>query len=106
MLCSIIQTYSSFIKNGCPNCEGLLQMQNSSDTVNELTSQVFSGHISLMNPKSSWVAKWQRLTEYVPGMYATKVVGRLPDDIVGHLSDNGVKYVPRDGSGGEAELEA
>jgi len=51
------------------------------------------------DPKTSWVARWQRLTEYVPGNYAVKVVGTLPREIIDTLEDNGIKYVPRDGSG-------
>jgi transcription elongation factor SPT4 len=39
------------------------------------------------------------LTEYVQGIYAVKVVGTLPNEIIGALEDNGIKYVPRDGSG-------
>ena len=106
MLCSIVLPYSSFSRSGCPNCEEFLQLQNSPDNIGELTSQVFEGLIALHDPKNSWVAKWQRLTEYVPGLYATKVQGKLPPDVVGTLEDAGVRYVPRDGSGGDAELVA
>jgi len=104
LLCSLVQTYNSFLKDGCPNCEALLQLRNSPDTISEMTSQVFEGLITLQDPSTSWVAKWQRLTNYVPGIYATKVVGRLPEDVVQSLEDMGVRYVPRDGSGGEEEM--
>lgn len=50
-------------------------MQNQTDVVTDCTSQVFEGLITLQNPKASWVAKWQRLSEYCEGVYATKVVG-------------------------------
>jgi transcription elongation factor SPT4 len=49
------------------------------------------------------VARWQRLDKYVPGVYATKVVGTLPEEILSQLEDNGVQYYPRDGSGVEQE---
>lgn len=29
--------------------------------------------------KSSWVARWQRLDGYIPGVYAVKVVGTVSD---------------------------
>ena len=45
----------------------------------------------------SWVAKWQRISDYTPGMYAVKVVGTLPDEVVAALEDAGVGYVRRDG---------
>ena len=49
------------------------------------------------NPKTSWVAKWQRLTNYVAGVYAVKVSGTLPEEVIQALEENGIKYIPRDG---------
>ncbi|RMZ91218.1 hypothetical protein DV736_g1538, partial [Chaetothyriales sp. CBS 134916] len=106
MLCSIVLPQSAFMREGCPNCEEHLQLAGSADNVQELTSQVFEGTIALANPRSSWVAKWQRLGEYVPGIYAIKVVGKLPDEIIASLEDAGIRHVPRDGSGGDAEMGA
>lgn len=107
LLCSIVLPSQKFLAAGCPNCEDALQIRGSPDALAELTSQVFEGLISLHDPSTSWVAKWQRLSAYVPGVYATKVVGRLPDDVVQGLEDQGVGYVPRDGSGEEeVEVEA
>lgn len=85
----------------------------------ECTSQVFEGLITLADPGTSWVARWQRLDGYVPGTYAVKVQGsvrytpgtellylcdwdhrtdwwclQLPQDILGALEDRGVKYIP------------
>lgn len=57
--------------------------------------------ITLNDPKSSWVAKWLRLSDYEPGIYAAKVQGLLPEDVIAALEDAGVTYVPRDG--GEVE---
>ena len=104
LLCSIVQSASTFLRSGCPNCEQLLQLKNSQEAIQECTSQVFDSLITLGSPKDSWVAKWQRLTTYCPGVYAVKVVGQLPDSIVGLLEDNGVQYLPRDGSAGDEDL--
>ena len=100
---SLTSTRQEFFRSGCPNCEEILSLRNSRDAIGECTSQVFEGSIALNDPKTSWVAKWQRLTEYVPGIYAVKVVGTLPQEIIDGLEDNGVKYVPRDGSGMEED---
>lgn len=97
MVCSIVQTASAFFKSGCPNCESVLSLQNSQDAIAECTSQVFDGLITLIDPQTSWVAKWQRLTQYVPGVYAVRVVGQLPGEVLNVLEDNGIRYVPRDG---------
>jgi hypothetical protein len=40
-------------------------------------------------------------------VYAVKIVGRLPDDVVQGLEEQGIKYVPRDGGEeGEEGVEA
>ncbi|MCJ1247277.1 Transcription elongation factor SPT4 [Trapelia coarctata] len=98
MVCSIVQLQSRFVRDGCPNCESFLDLANHPDAVQECTSQVYEGLITLAEPGSSWVAKWQRLDQYVPGVYAVKVVGMLPEEILQQLEDAGVRYVPRDGS--------
>lgn len=75
MVCSIVLTHSRFLQNGCPNCEQILELAGSNDAILECTSQVYEGLITLTDPSASWVAKWQRLEGYVPGMYAVKVSG-------------------------------
>jgi transcription elongation factor SPT4 len=75
LVCSFVQAYSRWIKHGCPNCEHFLEMRNSSDVVQDCTSEVFEGVIEVTDTNVSWVAKWQRLEGYVPGIYAVKVNG-------------------------------
>lgn len=77
MVCSIVQLQSKFVSDGCPNCEEYLDMANTPDTVEECTSQVYDGLITLTDPKRSWVAKWNRLDGYVSGTYAVKVIGTV-----------------------------
>jgi len=68
------------------------------DAIIDCTSQVFEGLITLSDPQRSWVAKWQRLDGYVKGVYATKVSGQLPDEVIGAMEEAGMRYIPRDGS--------
>ena len=75
MVCSVVQTGSKFQSQGCPNCEDFLEMRGSSEAVYECTSGVFEGMMTLNSTEGSWVAKWQRLEGYKPGVYAVKVVG-------------------------------
>ena len=82
------------MREGCPNCESVLGLQGNSDAIQECTSQVYEGLITMGDPQQSWVAKWQRLDGYVPGVYAVKVVGSLPPEVVGAMEDNGIKYIP------------
>ncbi|KAF1811066.1 putative transcriptional elongation protein Spt4 [Eremomyces bilateralis CBS 781.70] len=98
IICSIILPQTHFINSGCPNCESFLNLAGSPENVQVCTSQVYSGGISLADPSASWVARWQRLDGYVPGVYAVKVEGQLPDDVLQTMEDSGVRYMPRDGS--------
>ncbi|EPS34338.1 Transcription elongation factor spt4 [Penicillium oxalicum] len=103
MVCSVVQLHTKFMRDGCPNCENVLQLRGNNDAIQECTSQVFEGLIAIQDPAVSWVARWQRLDNYVAGTYATKVTGILPEYIISSLEDSGIKFVPRDGSTGEEE---
>jgi hypothetical protein len=66
-----------------------LGLQNHIDQVQECTSGIFEGLISMNDPAHSWVARWQRLEGYVKGIYAVKVIGvvcllRLTYPFFGH----------------------
>ncbi|RMJ28369.1 transcription elongation factor SPT4 [Aspergillus sp. HF37] len=103
MVCSLVQLHNKFAREGCPNCDHVLGLRGNNDGIQECTSQVFEGLITVRDPGTSWVARWQRLDSYVPGTYAVKVTGSLPDEVVSSLEDSGVKYIPRDGSLAEEE---
>ncbi|CAD6439952.1 90043f2f-15fc-4e80-ae15-ac12bf4d3bef [Sclerotinia trifoliorum] len=95
MVCSIVMTQNRFMREGCPNCEDFLHLQGSMEAIIDCTSQVFEGLITLADPSKSWVAKWQRLDGYVRGVYATKVSGQLPEEIVSTMEEEArVKYIP------------
>ena len=77
--CKLIKTEEQWVKEGCQNCEDLDFKGNSEDMIS-CTSARFEGIISLINPKQSWVAKWNHLEDRVPGCYAVDVQGSRPDD--------------------------
>jgi transcription elongation factor SPT4 len=82
----------------------VLNLAGNIDAIIDCTSQVFEGLITLADPRKSWVAKWQRLDGYVRGVYATKVSGQLPDEVVSVIEEEGrIRYIPRDGSATEAD---
>lgn len=84
-----------FKREGCPNCEEFLGLAGSDEQVDNCTSSVFEGLITLAEPSKSWVAKWQRLDGYVKGVYATKVMGQLPEDLVSQMEEQyKVRYIP------------
>ena len=56
---------------------------------------MYEGLITLADPSASWVARWQRLDGYVPGVYAVKVVGMV----------SFVDFLWFAGKGGEGEAD-
>lgn len=71
-------------------------MQNSGERVAECTSAQFDGVIAIIDPDDSWVARWQRVNRYVKGIYAARVSGRPPPDVLDQLEATGMVYRPRD----------
>ena len=98
LLCSLIKTHRQFLSDGCENCEDLLSLKSSAKRIQDCTSANFDGHIALINPASSWVAKWQRTGKFECGLYAIRVAGSLPEEVVDRLADAGIQYRIRDGS--------
>jgi transcription elongation factor SPT4 len=98
MVCSVVRTQQQFLTQGCPNCEDILELAGNPEQINDCTSQVFEGLITVADTTRSWVARYQRLEGYHPGVYATQVEGILPDDIISAVENAGINYVPRDGS--------
>ncbi|KLO17486.1 transcription elongation factor SPT4 [Schizopora paradoxa] len=96
LLCSIIQSPVDFRKYGCPNCEEITQMKQSQDRVASCTTTHFDGVIALLEPETSWVARWQRTAKYVRGIYAVQVKGHVPEDVEQELLDRGIQYRRRD----------
>ncbi|KAH9905144.1 Spt4/RpoE2 zinc finger-domain-containing protein [Xylariomycetidae sp. FL2044] len=74
MVCSIILTQAQFRNEGYPNCP-FLDLKSSPDAIESCTSRVYEGATTIADPKKSWVARWQRLDKYIPGIYAIKVSG-------------------------------
>ena len=37
--------------------------------------------LAITKPRESWLAKWQKLAYFTPGVYCLKVFGELPEDI-------------------------
>lgn len=96
MVCGTVRTFDHFRDEGCPNCESFLSLRGSSERILDSTSATFSGLVGMVQPKGSWVARWQRAEERIPGLYALKVVGRLPEDILDILGTRGVRPVVSD----------
>ncbi|KAF2878351.1 Spt4/RpoE2 zinc finger-domain-containing protein [Massariosphaeria phaeospora] len=102
MVCSILRTQAQFLTEGCPNCEAFMGLMGNRDQIEDCTSQVWDSMLTVSNTSRSWVARSQRLTGYVRGLYAMTVEGVLPEDVIAAAESHGVQYFPRDGSVSEA----
>jgi transcription elongation factor SPT4 len=102
MVCSVVRTEQQFKQNGCPNCESFLELAGNIEAIQECTSQVFEGMVTVSDTSKSWVARYQRLEGYVPGVYAVQVEGVLPEEAITAAENAGVHYQPRDGTVNEA----
>ncbi|CEH14565.1 Transcription elongation factor SPT4 [Ceraceosorus bombacis] len=76
--CLFLQKGSEFMAKGCPNCEDVLQMQQSRDAVEDYTTTQFEGGAAIISPRESWVARFMRLDRKIPGMYAMSCSAKLP----------------------------
>lgn len=81
----MIKSYEQFRADGCDNCEDVLRMRENTDRVLDCTSASFTGMVAMIAPTKSWVSKWQRADQAQPGLYALKVFGKLPDEIMEDL---------------------
>ena len=50
----------------------------------------------MKKPHESWVARWQGITNWVPGCYALRVKGALRSEHIVTLEENGIRYKPLD----------
>ncbi|KAK6909529.1 transcription elongation factor SPT4 [Kwoniella sp. B9012] len=96
LICSVLQSTNDFLTQGCPNCEEILEMRGSAERVAECTSVTYDGMIAMMEPSESWVARWQRIDKKMRGIYAVRVTGRPPQDVIDAIEARGGVYRPRD----------
>lgn len=91
LVCHLIKHVELFEKKGCDNCEEFISLRHNRDMVQSCTTSNFSGMIALCQPDDSWVARWQRLSKLVRGMYAIDVSGKLPAGLQQELRSMGIE---------------
>jgi transcription elongation factor SPT4 len=93
MVCGSVRTFEHFRSAGCPNCESLLSLTNSPDRILDCTSTMWSGLVGVVKAEGSWVVRWQRGEGRKEGLYAVKVVGRLPEETLEVVEGRGIRPV-------------
>ncbi|KAJ8598143.1 hypothetical protein CTAYLR_007414 [Chrysophaeum taylorii] len=84
--CGLIKNFNQFYEHGCENCP-FLELPERQDRVERCTTSDFEGMFSMMKPEDSWVARWEGLTSFYPGIYALRIFGVLPDEVDAMLQD-------------------
>ena len=83
--CKLIKSSDQW-RDGCDNCGGSVEVYGTAD---RWTTPSFTGICALMDDNKSWVAKHQRVTRLIPGLYAIAVKGSLSkrDDDDGDIDE-------------------
>mmetsp|Transcript_19347 Transcript_19347/g.39721 ORF Transcript_19347/g.39721 Transcript_19347/m.39721 type:complete len:128 (-) Transcript_19347:637-1020(-) len=89
--CGILKTMDQFINDGCENCP-FLDMIDNPERANACTSAFFEGQAALMDPRESWAAKWIRVDNYLPGVYALSITGSFDREIEEDLEARGIRW--------------
>ncbi|XP_012788456.1 transcription elongation factor SPT4-A-like [Sorex araneus] len=96
LLCLLVKTIDQFEYDGCDNCDAYLQMKGNREMKYDCTSSSFEGIVATMSLEDSWISKWQRVSNFKPGVHAVSVTGRLSQGIEWELKSRGVAYKSRD----------
>ena len=89
--CGLLKTVDQFIDHGCENCP-FLDMTDNPERCNLCTTAFYEGQCAVMDPRTSWAAKWIRVDNYLPGVYAINVTGQFDRDIEEELENRGVRW--------------
>lgn len=91
MRCGIVKTFDQFLEHGCENCP-FLNMEGEFQRVNQCTTAFFEGQVAVMDPGESWTAKWLRIDQYLPGVYAVSITGQFDRDVEEELESRGCRW--------------
>ena len=69
--CHLLLTQNQWSKRSWQTCPN--------NCMNDRTSE-FSGIIAMLQPRGSWVAKWNQMSDYVPGIYAIHIKSDMEED--------------------------
>lgn len=101
LVTGLVKTEDQFLREGNDNVT-CFNMIGDRDMVQQCTSSNFDGLIAIMKPTESWAARWQGISNFVPGCYALRVKGTLPSEHIVTLEDNNIRYRSLDDDGNQA----
>ena len=81
-----MKCFDQFYAEGCENCP-FLELAERQDRVQSCTTSNFEGMVAMMKPDDSWVARWEGISRNLPGVYAMRLEGEMPPQIMQFLRD-------------------
>ena len=91
--CLLVKTYKQFMEEGCENCSKAFDMKEDPEKIAECTTASFEGLMAMTVPEKSWVARWQFVRDFIPGVYAIKVKGEVGEQTARELAEIGFPNV-------------
>jgi transcription elongation factor SPT4 len=91
--CLLVKSYKQFMDEGCENCSPAFDMKDDPEKIAECTTASFEGLMAMLQPEKSWVARWQFVQNFIPGVYAIKVKGEVSEQTERELAEAEVPNV-------------
>ena len=101
-VCALIKTSTQFRDDGCDNCvypfirNYFMDAPNQTYMMSEAVTANFEGTVSIMQPRKSWVARWQGSSTLRPGTYAQKVFEEPGPDLTEELKKNKLNWITKE----------
>ncbi|KEI40700.1 uncharacterized protein L969DRAFT_85917 [Mixia osmundae IAM 14324] len=67
-------------------------MKSDGERVLQCTTGTFEGVVASVKPQESWVAKFSRIENFIPGAYALRMTGQLDQETQEALEEAG-RYI-------------
>lgn len=91
--CLLVKTFQQFREYGCENCMEAFELRENDEKIEEVTTKSFEGLVAITRPPESWVARWQFVQNFIPGVYALKVEGSIGEDSARELADKNIPNI-------------
>ena len=78
--CRLIMEMDQFVAVGCPTCKDVFVMKDDPARVRACTTAHYVGCIAMMRP-GSFMTRYNGLEKRMPGFYAFRVYGTIPDHV-------------------------